>query len=109
MATNETPDHPTVETPDSINEFTVAGDFGFNRVDGPFQVEKAGTNWTVVIPDDHGASVRLLDDLVGEAAVLVADCEAIGGGILTDVYSPDGEPGRRAIIDQYALGDVDGQ
>jgi len=94
------------EEPDSINEFAIVGEFGFKRVAGPFEVDKSGTNWTIMLPDDpEDIHLRTLDDdHEGDAAVLVADCEVIGGGIVTDIWNPEGEPGRRLTIDQYAMG-----
>jgi len=92
--------------PDSINEFALAGDFGFMRVEGPFEVDKSGTNWTIFLPENpDNRVVRTLDeDDEGLAGVLVADCEVVGGGIVTNVWNPEGEDGRRLTIDQYARG-----
>ena len=97
-----------IQRPDTINEFAVVGEFGFKRIDGPFSVEKAGTNWTVIIPGERDdPPIQTLDSDEGHAAVLVADCEVVGGGILTDAWRPEGEDELHVIIDQYAMGDPD--
>lgn len=94
-----------VQQYDSINEFVVAGEFGFQRVPGPFEVEKDGTVWGVVVPKDAHPTVRHLDDQEGEAAVLIADAEAVGGGILTDVVEDEDHDELHVLVDQYARGD----
>lgn len=95
-----------VSHPDSINEFVVAGDFGFQRVPGPFEVVKDGTIWGIVVPMDAHPTVQHLDGQEGEAAVLIADGEAVGGGILTDVVEEEDHDELHVLVDQYARGDV---
>lgn len=90
--------------PDSINEFTIAGEFGYLRLPGPFEVEKEGTVWDVRTPYDAHVSVRTLPDYEGDAAVLVADCEAVGGGVVTDVFEDTTEELLHVYVDQYAMG-----
>ena len=98
-------------TPDSINQLVTAGKFGFLAVDGPFSVEKEGTLWTVIIPtggDDYGKPNRFtLDQLResdGTAAVLTADCEAVGGGVVKLTDEPEGENELHVVVDQYPMG-----
>lgn len=92
--------------PDSINEFAVVGEFGFKRVEGPFRVDKDGTVWVVFVPvEEADWTVRSLSDDEGNGAVLVADGEIVGGGILVDAVEPEGEDEIHVIIDQYARGD----
>lgn len=95
----------------SINEFAVAGDFGFLRVEGPFSVEREGTLWEIAIPtagDDHGTpnpiTLSSIRDAEGEAAVVVADGEVVGGGLVDVVDEPEGEGVLFVVIDQYARG-----
>ncbi len=42
----------------------------------------------------------------GESAVLIADGEAVGGGVIDLTYEPDGEQERHIVVDQYAAGDL---
>lgn len=101
--------------PDTINALVLAGDFGFNNVEGPFSVEKTGTNWAVRIPtdqDDYAApncvALTALEDAADKAAVLIADGVAVGGGLVTDVMQLDGSergPHLCVTVDQYARGD----
>ena len=102
---------PSAETYESINEFVLVGEFGFHRVEGPFSVEKEGTLWTVTIPTDEEAenapqpsTVNSLLDCADTAAVLIADGQAVGGGIVdfTNDLPSDGEI--HIIVDQYAMG-----
>jgi len=96
------------QPPDSINAFTVVGEFGFKRLPGPFSVDKAGTVWTIVIPEDYDHPAFTCDSHdEGKAAVVVADGRVCGGGIVSNVFDPEGEDGYRVQIDQYALGDPD--
>lgn len=97
--------------PDSVNEFVLAGEFGFLNVEGPFTAEKEGTLWTVAIPtedDDHGTPNRFtldsLRDGEGKAAVLIADGTAVGGGVVDTVAEPEGEGELHVVVDQYAMG-----
>jgi hypothetical protein len=103
----------TMEQHDTINEFVVVGEFGFDRVEGPFSVEKEGTNWEILIPlnendrssiPDHQQSG--LRSHEGERAVLLADTEPIGGGVIELVDEPEGEEMMVVLVDQYAMGDV---
>jgi len=90
---------------DSINEFVVVGDFGFNRVQGPWRVEKAGTKWTIILPYEE-LDRELSDTDEGRGAVLIADGKAVGGGLVDLVYDPEGEGEQHVVIDQYARGDI---
>jgi len=99
---------------ETVNEFVIAGEFGFLRVEGPFECEKEGTLWTVVVPtdqDDYAApnpiTLGSLTDHDGESAVVIADGEAVGGGIvkLTNQIESEGE--LHIVIDQYAMGGPD--
>lgn len=94
-----------VSHPDSINEFVVAGEFGFQRVPGPFEVVKDGTVWGIVVPNDAHPTVSGLPEQEGEAAVLMADAEPVGGGIVTDVVEKDDHDELHVLVDQYAIGD----
>lgn len=89
---------------DSINEFVIAGEFGFDRHSGPWSVEKEGTKWTVIRPYDE-LERALGSHVEGEAAVLIADGQAVGGGIVDTVFDPEGEGEEHVVIDQYAMGD----
>lgn len=89
----------------SINEFVVVGEFGFQRVPGPFEVVKDGTVWGIVVPMDAHPTVRHLDDQGGEGAVIIADGQAVGGGILTDVVEKDDHDELHVLVDQYAMGE----
>lgn len=95
------------QTPDTINEFTIAGEFGFQRVPGPFEVVKDGTVWGIVVPEDAHPTVRTLPDQEGEAAVLVADAETVGGGIVTDVVEKPDHDELHVLVDQYPQGGSD--
>jgi len=93
------------ETYDSINEFGIAGEFGFLRFEGPFVTEKEGTKWTVVIGGDYEhPSLSVLDDQEGRAAALVADGEIVGGGVIDAVAHLDGAGKTHVVVDQYARG-----
>lgn len=96
-----------VEQYDSINELVVAGDFGFQRVPGPFEVVQDGTVWGIVVSEDAHATVRTLPDQEGEVAVLIADAQAVGGGIVTDVVEVSDHDEYHVLVDQYARGDRD--
>lgn len=89
----------------TINEFVVAGEFGFQRVPGPFEVVKDGTIWGIVVPEDAHPTVQHLDDQEGEAAVIIADGKAVGGGILTDVVEEDDHDELHVLVDQYPRGE----
>jgi len=93
---------------DSINEFAVVGEFGFQRVRGPFEVTKDGTVWEVVVPHEmarQSPTIEHLDGQEGESVALVADCEIVGGGILTKVLNESGTGELVLLVDQYAMGD----
>ena len=89
---------------DSINELAVVGDFGFQRIEGPFSAEKTGTVWSVLIPMNTHPTVSTLPDQEGEAAAIVADAEIVGGGIITDVIASEDDETLTVLIDQYARG-----
>jgi hypothetical protein len=88
------------DPPDCINELVIVGEMGFLRLLGPWTVEKEGTKWTVILP--VGKSIRGSNE--GKAAVLIADCQAVGGGIIDVVHEPDGEENPYVVVDQYAKG-----
>ena len=91
---------------DSINEFTIAGTFGFQRVPGPFDVSKNGTVWGIVVPEDTHPTVQSLFEQKGEAAVLVADGVTVGGGVVTDVVDVPDHGELHVLVDQYAMGEL---
>jgi len=100
-----------VEQYDTINQLVTVGEFGYLAVDGPLSVEQDGTLWTVIIPtegDDHSTpnalTLRQLRDSDGTAAVLIADCEAVGGGVVELTDEPEGEGALYVVVDQYAMG-----
>ncbi|ELZ05307.1 hypothetical protein [Natrialba aegyptia] len=100
-----------IEQYESINEFVLAGDFGFLRVDGPFSVEKEGALWTIKVPtaeDDYATPNRFtlssLRDSDDKPAVLIADGQAVGGGLVDMAIEPDGEGELHIVVDQYARG-----
>jgi len=95
-----------IEQYESINEFAVVGEFGFQRVPGPFEVVKDGTVWGIIVPEDAHPTVSRLSDQEGEAAVLVADAEIVGGGILTNVVEESEHDELHVLVDQYARGGV---
>lgn len=88
---------------DSINELVIVGDFGFKQIKGPWEVEKEGTKWTVIIPNNDN-SLSLSHDNEGCGAVLIADGEVIGGGIVDVVFKPEEEGEKHVVVDQYARG-----
>lgn len=98
-ASSQTPEYS------SINEFVVVGEFGFQRVPGPFEVVKDGTVWGIVVPMDAHPTVRHLDDQEGEAAVIIADGQAVGGGILTGIVEEEDHDELHVLVDQYAMGE----
>jgi hypothetical protein len=89
---------------DTINEFTVTGRFGFQRVTGPFEVEKRGTVWGIVVPTDAHPTVSTLSEHDGVAAVLLADGKSIGGGIVPDVVAVEDQDELHVLVDQYGIG-----
>jgi hypothetical protein len=86
---------------DSINEFAVVGDFGFQRIPGPFEAQKSGTVWSIAVPLDTHPTVSTLTSQEGEAAAIVADGEVVGGGIITDVIEADENDELTVLVDQY--------
>lgn len=88
---------------DSINELVVVGDFGFNRLAGPWDVEKEGTKWTVIIPYGEMSHALGHSD-EGNGAVLIADGTAVGGGLIDTVFDPKDEGEQHVVVDQYARG-----
>lgn len=96
-----------VQTPDTINSLVITGDFGFNWLEGPFEVEKDGTKWTVVVPiDELGATpTSALENSVGDGCVLLAGCEPVGGGLIDLVDEPGGLDELHVVVDQYARGE----
>lgn len=92
-------------TPDSINEFAIVGEFGFQRVPGPFEVEKTGTVWGIVVPEDAHPTVSTLSGQDGEAAALLADGEVVGGGVVSAVEEIEEHDELHVLVDQYAMGD----
>ena len=100
--------------PKSINQLVLSGEFGFLAVDGPFTVEKDGTVWNIAIPtdeEDHATpnpfSLKSLRQSDGKAATLIADCEAVGGGLVTDARDLEDSDKLYVFVDQYAMGDVE--
>lgn len=90
----------------TINEFGVVGEWGFVSNEGPYEADKEGTIWVIYIPsEDAGSMIHHLTDLQGEGSVILSDGEIIGGGILVDVFEPEGEEEIHVVIDQYAMGD----
>jgi len=96
---------------DTINEFVIAGKFGFQRVEGPFSCEKDGTLWTVSVPtneDDYAAPNRVSLNSIkrkeDESVVIIADGKAVGGGIVELTHEPEGEEKLNVVINQYAMG-----
>lgn len=98
------PEQAATEQFDTINEFTIAGEFGFQRVPGPFEVEKDGTIWGIVVPEDAHPTVSTLHGQEGEAAVVVADGRVVGGGIVTDVVEIEEHDELHILVDQYPGG-----
>ena len=91
---------------DSINEFVIVGDFGFKRVEGPWQVEKEGTKWTIILPyEEMDRALSQKDE--GQGAVLIADGKAVGGGLVDVVFDPEGEGEQHVVVDQCARGGPD--
>lgn len=107
MAGESAGHEPQTQQYDSINELTIVGEFGFQRVPGPFEVVKDGTIWGIVVPEDTHQTVSTLSSQEGEAATLVADGETIGGGIVTDVVEVDDHDELHVLVDQYAMGGDD--
>lgn len=102
---NESEPQHRYQARDSINEFTISGEFGFLRVEGPFTASMEAGKWTITIPDDFddgagGLIIQSLNDKEGEAAVLFADCVAIGGGVVEVVDQPDGEDETHVVVNQ---------
>ncbi len=103
------------DEPSSINQLVQAGEYGFAAVDGPFLVGKDGTKWSIQVPlddddalnPDRAAMMTLNGMSEGEAAVLIADGEAVGGGLIESIYEPEGEETMFIVVDQYAAGDPD--
>ncbi|WP_330633755.1 WDGH domain-containing protein [Halocatena halophila] len=56
--------------------------------------------------EDMGREVPTESD-EGYAAVLIADGNPIGGGIIDTVYDPQDEGETHVLVDQYAMGGVD--
>lgn len=107
-------DYDAPDVPGSINQLVLSGEFGFLAVDGPFTVEKDGTVWNVAIPTgegDHGApnpfTLKSLRDSQGKSAVLIADGEAVGGGVVTDARELEDKEKLYVWVDQYAMGSAD--
>jgi len=88
---------------DSINEFVVVGDFGFKRAEGPWEVEKEGTKWTIIVPYDE-MQVPFSQSDEGLGAALIADGGVVGGGIVDTVFDPKDEGEQHVVVDQYARG-----
>lgn len=95
-----------MEKYDSINEFAVTGEFGFLRVEGPFEVAKDGTVWGITVENRCEDHATLLPDFEGDAAVLIADGQSIGGGIITDIYDFENSNELHVLVDQYAMDDL---
>lgn len=98
------PQDTGIEQFDSVNEFTIVGEFGFQRVPGPFEVEKDGTIWGIVVPKDAHPTVSTLSGQEGEGAVLVADGRVVGGGIVTDVVEIEEHDELHVLVNQYPGG-----
>jgi len=108
MADTQT-DTPAV--PNNINQLVLSGEFGFLAVDGPFTVEKDGTVWNIAIPTAEGDAgtpnpftVKSLRQSEGKAT-LIADCEAVGGGVVTKT-GEIADDKLYVFVDQYAMGDT---
>jgi len=93
----------SIEQYESINEFAIIGEFGVQRVPGPFDVVKDGTVWDITVPTDAHATVTTLPHQKGERAALVADAEIVGGGVVIDVVEVDDDK-LHVLVDQYAQG-----
>lgn len=100
----ERPEVPEEEL-QAVNEFAVAGEFGFLRLEGPFEAEFEEAKWTIIIPEefDH-PSKRFLDDHIGLGAIVVADGKIVGGGLLQLVEDFEEEEDMFVVIDQYPQG-----
>jgi len=90
---------------DSINEFAIVGKFGFQAVRGPFNAEKDGKVWEIIVPVESHPTVSHIDKQEGESIALIADCEIVGGGILSRVVTSDERGEKYLYVDQYVLGD----
>jgi hypothetical protein len=95
------------EAIESINEFAVVGEFGFQRVPGPLSVVRSGTNWVIVVPKDAHPTVSTLPAQEGKAAAIVADGEIVGGGIINSVTKDTENGDIHVTVDQYAQGNPD--
>lgn len=95
------------QAPDSINEFAIVGEFGFQRVPGPFDVEKSGHVWGIVVPKDAHPTVSTLPGQEGEAAALLADAQVVGGGVVSAVEEIEEHDELHVLVDQYAKGESD--
>lgn len=108
---SEQDESQTERTPDSINQLVIVGEFGYLDVGGPWEVEKSGTNWAVIIPyeDIESDTPAPSSHHEGCGAVLIADFEVVGGGVVDTVYDPEDEGETHVIVDQYAMGGRDAE
>lgn len=94
-----------IKEPDFINEFAIIGDFGFARHEGPWEVQKNGTVWLIIMPfEDINFQISKCDE--GYSAALVADGQIVGGGIISEVYEPEAHE-FHVFVDQYEMGEVE--
>jgi len=92
---------------DTINEFALVGEFGYQRVPGPFATSKSGYVWEIIVPMDTHPTMNHIDRQEGEAIALIADCEVVGGGILSRVVESEERGEKYLYVDQYLLREDD--
>jgi len=88
---------------DTVNELVIVGEFGFKRYEGPWEVSHGGTMHTVILPSDEMNHAPGSHD-EGNGAVLIADGQAVHGGLVDTVFDPEGEGETHVVVDQYAMG-----
>lgn len=89
---------------ETINEFATVNKYGFHRFEGPFEVARQGTVWSITVPDDHDVHVEP-ERVIASGAAIVRDCEIVGGGVVKTVRET--EDATIIGVDQYAAGDPD--
>jgi len=81
---------------DAIDEFAIASEHGFLRVEGPWTVQKDWTTWLIKI--DREEFREYLDGQIrGKAGVLIKDGMTMGGGIVQE-ESLDESVGLEGIV-----------
>ena len=94
--------------PDTVNSFTLVGEFGFDHYDGPFEWVIEGGKYGIVVPKDSMEDYHLsaLKRYTDTPALVMADGEPVVGGHVNEVVEIEGHDELHVVGDSYPMGDA---